>query len=127
MRRHPKFGSRAVRFQFQNFKRVLQYRRGKSHRQVRMKNDAFFKQLYRIDVIEEDWATVSCNGEPAAAAEKPDAMASCRKEYLQGVLVPNGYFSVPSKTAEVNADGVAEEVFRDRFPCERPLNQILEP
>ena len=103
-------GSKVVRFEFQNHKRVLQVSHEHRYRNVRMKDDAFYKRLYNIDQAPVDFSAFVDGCEHTDKSAKPNATTSVRIEYLTKALRRNLHYSLPGKETEVDASGGASTV-----------------
>ena len=111
------------RYEWHNYKRVLQTSAKHRHRPIRIGTNQFYKKLYRIEQYDTpDWATVVQGGPPSHSrppADKPTAFDKMRTEYTQSVLQTQKIYSVPNVVSRPDADGVAEQVsvfFFDAFP-----------
>jgi hypothetical protein len=107
MRTYKHDGRQIVRFEWRNWKRILQ-RRYRRFTPVRMQTKRFFERLYRMDAMAcTDWTPyISKPGSvivPAAQAETSvDGMA---REFLTRVFAPLQYYSFPERKEVLAPDG----------------------
>ena len=111
LKRHLTFGPRTVRYEYQNFKIVLQGKPRNFNKAVRLRDKEFYKRVYRIDQDVLDWSLVY-GGRKKQSASKPDATNTLKVEYLRSVLHDNTYYSLPIEAAEPIEDGILEARLR---------------
>ena len=94
-------GKRVVRYEWRNWKRVLQVRPGRLWRNVALKRDNVFKRIYRMDEMAlESWSgnLVHAPGQGPAPAERETAETrqseELRAEYMTAVLQAKEWYSI---------------------------------
>ena len=97
----------------ENYKRVLRTSDHKRWQPVKLTEQKFYEQLYRLDGCEDDWAPLvggasSSKGPPPAPSAGETDMDSCRYEWLRATLRVNEYYSCPVTRSEPHGGGVVD-------------------
>lgn len=120
-------GKLVVRFEWRNWKRVLQVADRKLWRNVKgIKKDDAFLRVYRMDEMATvDWSTaappVRAPGQgsastPVAGAHVDEGeMPGLRAEYLQCVLKPRQWYSITVPRATLGVDGEPAEITEPKY------------
>ena len=91
-------GRTIFRFEYKNYKRLLQTSQSSRFSPVRMGDNAFFKKMYRLSwEDQEDWGAVvdAANSSGPPRPPRPrDPMGAMQREYLQAVIKPEQFYSV---------------------------------
>ena len=112
-----KLGKRVLRYEWRQWKRVLQVQKNQQWRSKHMKAQAVFERFYHMDAkAEENWSLI-CETKPApgqgpvpqdlqvVASVQDRALAPMRIEYLHAVLVPKRWYSVQVPVAASDDSG----------------------
>jgi hypothetical protein len=100
-------GRRVLRYEWKNFRRILQRTKAKRWTPVRMSIRKFYKRVYRMDAMaKENWGPFITQPGciPEAIVAKETWAEELGREYLGTTLKPFRYYSFP-ETREVMADG----------------------
>ena len=111
-------GKAVVRFEWRNWKRVLQTRRRALYQNKRMKDRAVFERVYRMDEMAEvDWSSITKlvrgpgQGPPPAPLEPETASVRASDglhiEYLVSVMSASSWYSVDVPATGLDAEGLS--------------------
>ena len=103
-------GRQVLRFEWQNYMRILQTRPNHGFTPVKMKPKAFFERVYRMDEkAKEDWAFYLLKIKPCGVivpkAEQETWHQELAREYLLGCFACLCYYSVPTSTEKIDESG----------------------
>ena len=110
MNKHQEDGRQVIRFEWHNYKRVLQVRSSRQWTPVRMTTKNFFCRIYRQDDWAlQDWSYYLKEHKPGmvivpSPAREPWQVEMCR-EYLAAVFKPLVYYSLPRVQEALADDG----------------------
>jgi hypothetical protein len=111
-------GAKVFRFEWQNFKRVLQLNRQKPWRPVQLNDSRFFQKLYKLDANADDdeWLKVCVTPGPRVPPPPPDNNdRKLQHEYLKTVIKVDCYYSVPLINTAMDGAGGVEDVVEQNF------------
>ena len=108
--------ARVWRFEWQNYKRVLQTTHKYRWRPVRMTDAAFYRKLYRLDPVkdEDNW-DLAFSGIGSSPDSRPadDSTGAIKLNYFQATFKEESFYSYTREHTELDADGqpkVSEEL-----------------
>ena len=111
-------GAKVFKYEWRNFKRVLQPSMKNKWRNVRMTDGKFYNKLYRLDEVadEDNWDDAFRDvGSGPNQRPPPDSATKVKSQYLVSVYKEKSFYSFPTSRSEVAGDGqlhdVAETVY----------------
>ena len=119
--KHKGRGGDVVRFEWKNWKRIVQTRPQHRWRSVRARARAVVSRVYREDnKADEDWSSVVTRlpAEHKAAKEKPEEgydEEALRREWLLATIEPNVAYAVKHPVHQPTPEGGVEEVQRTDY------------
>ena len=107
--RHKGKAKDMLRFEWFNFKRVLQTKKRHLWRGVNMKRRAFYLRLYRQDSkSRESWASIAVRvKEDHIETEQLDNTGQLQREYMNQAFAIGHYYSVPCPRPELVDNGTS--------------------
>lgn len=99
-------GRNIVRWEWRNYKRILQVKRRYYRIPVRKAKPAFYKKVYHMDETAcIDFSPIFGQQVEASGSGKLDDEQAVRLEYLMVALEKKGFYSLPAAVCEVGEDG----------------------
>ena len=109
--KHGDRGERILRYEWRNWKRLLQTKWHNRWMPTRDDQRQAFKKMYHEDdMAEEDWTAVVSRQEPVrpVVTDAATTRGQLEAEYLRAVFVPDHYYAVPRRTEHIGEDGQQE-------------------